>query len=101
MSACGLPYPARPPSLSRLAHIRAVLAVRLWLQAGEAYRDGQGWWRSERSIRAGLPSNAGAAHIADAEVHWPSLDGARFAGQVWAVEVELTPKPAEIGRAHV
>lgn len=94
MSACGLPYPARPPALSRLAHIRAVLAVRLWLQAGEAYQDGQGWWRSERSIRAGLPSNAGAAHIADAEVHWPSLDGARFGGQVWAVEVELTPKPA-------
>ena len=42
MSACGLGYPARPPALSRLAHIRAVLAVRLWLQAGEAYRDGQG-----------------------------------------------------------
>ena len=94
MGACGLGYPTRPPALSRLAHIRAVLAVRLWLQAGEAYRDGQGWWRSERGIRAGLPSNAGAAHIADAEVHWPSLDGARFGGQVWAVEVELTPKPA-------
>jgi hypothetical protein len=42
MSACGLGYPARPPALSRLAHIRAVLAVRLWLQAGEAYRYGQG-----------------------------------------------------------
>jgi hypothetical protein len=94
MSACGLAYPARSPSLSRLAHIRAVLAVRLWLQAGDAYQDGQGWWRSERDIRAALPSNAGAAHIADAEVHWPSIDGARFGGQVWAIEVELTPKPA-------
>ncbi len=29
MSACGLRYPARPPALSRLAHIRAVLAARL------------------------------------------------------------------------
>jgi hypothetical protein len=26
-------------------------------------------------------------------VAWPSLDGARFGGQTWAVEVELTPKP--------
>jgi hypothetical protein len=94
MTACGLGYPARPPSLSRLAHVRAVLAVRLWLEAGQAYRDGQAWWRSERNIRAALPSNAGTAHIADAEVCWPSLDGAAYAGQTWAVEVELTPKPA-------
>jgi hypothetical protein len=34
MSACGLGYPARPPALSRLAHIRAVLAARLWLESG-------------------------------------------------------------------
>jgi hypothetical protein len=59
MSACGLSYPSRPPALSRLAHVRAVLAVRLWLEAGRAYRDGQAWWRSERDIRAALPSNAG------------------------------------------
>jgi hypothetical protein len=94
MQACGLPYPARPPALSRLAHIRAVLAVRLWLEAGPAYASGQAWWRSERNIRQALPSNAGAAHIADAEVRWPSIDAARFAGQTWAIEVELTPKPA-------
>ncbi|MGH3252857.1 MAG: hypothetical protein ACRDOI_42505 [Trebonia sp.] len=76
MSACGLGYPSRPPSLSRLAHVRAVLAVRLWLETGQAYRDEQAWWRSERDIRAALPSNAGATHVADAEVAWPSLDGA-------------------------
>ena len=29
----------------------------------------------------------------DAEIHWPSVDGSRYAGQVWAIEVELTPKP--------
>ena len=81
------------PALSRLAHIRAVLAARLWLEAGQAYRDGQAWWRSERKIRAALPSNAGAAHLADAEICWPSTGG-RYAGQTWAVEVELTPKPA-------
>jgi len=93
MAACGLSYPARPPALSRQAHIRAVLAARLWLEAGQAYADGQAWWRSERKIRAALPSNAGAAHLADAEICWPSVDGSRYAGQTWAVEVELTPKP--------
>ncbi|WP_300604302.1 hypothetical protein [Trebonia sp.] len=58
MAACGLGYLARPPALARLAHIRAVLAVRLWLESGQAYADGRAWWRSERRIRAGLPSNA-------------------------------------------
>jgi hypothetical protein len=94
MSACGLRYPARPPALSRLAHIRAVLAARLWLESGGAYRAGQAWWRSERRLRAALASNAGAAHVADAEIHWPSIGSGPYAGQVWAVEVELTPKPA-------
>ena len=94
MSACGLGYPARPPALSRLAHIRAVLAARLRLESGTAYRDGKAWWRSERRLRAALPSNAGAAHVADAEIHWPSIGTGPYAGQTWAVEVELTPKPA-------
>ena len=26
-------------------------------------------------------------------MHWPSLDGSPYAGQVWAIEAELTPKP--------
>ena len=30
----------------------------------------------------------------DAEIHWPSSEASPYAGQVWAVEVELTPKPA-------
>ena len=29
----------------------------------------------------------------DAEIHWPSLPASPYPGQVWAVEVELTPKP--------
>jgi hypothetical protein len=94
MTATGRKYPARPPSLSRLAHIRAVLAARLWLEDGDAYQAGRAWWHSERRIRAALPANAGAAHIADAEIHWPSIDGSRYAGQVWGIEVELTPKTA-------
>ncbi|WP_300612919.1 hypothetical protein, partial [Trebonia sp.] len=94
MAGCGLAYPARPPALARLAHIRAVLAARLWLESGQAYADGRAWWRSERRIRAALASNADAAHLPDAEIHWPSIDASPYAGQVWAVEAELTPKPA-------
>ena len=95
MTACGHPWPARAPSLSRLAHVRAVLAARLWLQGSPAWQQGGGWWRSERRLRAALPPpRVGVAHVADAEVHWPSASGSPYAGQVWAVEVELTPKPA-------
>ncbi len=86
-------YPATRPALGRLAHIRAVLAARLWLEASEVYQDGQAWWRSERRIRAALGGHVGIAHLPDAEVHWPSLDGSPYAGQVWAIEAELTPKP--------
>ena len=48
MKQTGLGYPATRPALGRLAHIRAVLAVRLWLEAGEVYQDGRAWWRSGR-----------------------------------------------------
>ena len=93
MKATGLTYPATRPALGRLAHIRAVLAVRLWLQASAVYTDGRAWWRSERRIRAALAGRAGTVHVPDAEVHWPSLDSSPYAGQVWAIEAELTPKP--------
>jgi hypothetical protein len=49
-----------------------VLAVRLSLQASDAYRDGRAWWRSERRIRLAVGG---------------------YAGQCWAIEAELTPKP--------
>ncbi|MGA2830993.1 MAG: hypothetical protein ABSF03_33325 [Streptosporangiaceae bacterium] len=93
MTVTGLPYPAARPALSRLAHIRAVLAVRLWLQTGQVYQDGRAWWRSERRIRAAIGGRVGTAHIPDAEVHWPSLDTSPYPGQIWAIEAELTPKP--------
>lgn len=92
MAATGLKYPAAKPPLSRLAHIRAVLAVRLWLQNNPIWHDGRAWWHSERRFRAGRsPGREG--HLPDAEIHWPSLEGSPYAGQVWAIEVELTPKP--------
>jgi hypothetical protein len=95
MAACGHPWPARPPALSRLAHVRAVLAARLWLQSSPGWAGGGAWWRSERRIRAALPPpRVGIPHVADAEVHWPSSPPGPHAGLVWAIEVELTPKPA-------
>ena len=93
MTATGLGYPALRPSLGRLAHIRAVLAARLWLTATPAWTDGHAWWHSERRLRADQPAAGRAGHVPDAEIHWPSIAGSPYAGQVWAVEVELTPKP--------
>jgi hypothetical protein len=93
MAATGLGYPATRPALARLAHHRAVLAARLWLTAAPAWTQGHAWWHSERRLRGAQPVPARAGHLPDAEVHWPSLDGCPYAGQIWAIEVELTPKP--------
>jgi hypothetical protein len=93
MAATGLGFPATRPALARLAHIRAVLAARLWLAAGPAWADGQAWWHSERRLRAAQPAAGRREHVPDAEIHWPSIEGSPYAGQVWAIEVELTPKP--------
>ena len=93
MTATGLGYTGGPPALGRLAHLRAILAARLWMEASPAWHDGRAWWHSERRLRAEQPAVNRAGHIPDAEIHWPSIDGSPYAGQVWAVEVELTPKP--------
>ena len=93
MAATGLGFPAGRPALARLAHIRAVLAARLWLAAGPTWADGHAWWHSERRLRADQPAAGRREHVPDAEIHWPSIDGSPYAGQVWAIEVELTPKP--------
>jgi hypothetical protein len=53
---------------------------------------GPPWWQSERRITRHGPY--GGAHRPDAEVWWPSVDASPHAGQVWAVEVELTAKNA-------
>ena len=95
MTETGLGFPATRPALGRLAHVRAVLAARLWMQASPAWAAGQPWWHSERRLRADRPAAGRREHVADAEIHWPSIPGGRYAGPVWAVEVELTPKPLE------
>jgi hypothetical protein len=93
MAATGLGFPATRPALGRLVHIRAVLAARLWLANGRAWQDGQAWWHSERRLRASRPAAGRDGHVPDAEIHWPSIAASPYAGQVWAIEVELTPKP--------
>ena len=93
MTATGLGFPATRPALGRLAHLRAILAARLWMQANPAWAQGQAWWHSERRLRAEQPAAGRKGHVPDAEIHWPSIDGSPYAGQVWAIEVELTPKP--------
>jgi hypothetical protein len=92
--AAGLAYNPAPPSLARLAHLRAVAAVRLSLEAGPAWADGQAYWRSERRIRRAMASAIPSGHVPDAEVSWPEISGSPYAGEIWAIEAELTPKPA-------
>jgi hypothetical protein len=43
LTATGLRYAPARPALARLAHIRAVLAVRLAMQDGDAYQDSGAW----------------------------------------------------------
>lgn len=93
LAVTGLRYAPTRPALARLAHIRAVLAIRLSLQDSDAYAQGRAWWRSERRIRAAITGRSGATHVPDAEVSWPDLPDSRYAGECWALEAELTPKP--------
>jgi hypothetical protein len=111
--ACGLPYRPTPPALARLAHLRAVTAVRLALESAPGYLAAGGYWRSERRLRARMGSRVPLReHLPDGEVHWPDTDdpgpdnpvpegrardrgrGAAppWAGECWAIEAELTRK---------
>ncbi len=93
LRACGMRYAPAPPALARLAHIRAVTAVRLALQAVPAYRDASAYWRSERRLRARLGGRLGARdHLPDAELHWPDGTAVSWAGECWAIEAERTAK---------
>ena len=92
LAVTGQPFAPARPGAARLAHIRAVLAVRLSLEASPAYQDGQAWWRPERRIRGAIGGRA-AGHVPDAEVSWPDLPASAYAGECWAMEAELTPKP--------
>ena len=93
LAACGLPYRAGAPALPRLAHLRAVTAVRLALEAVPAYAAAGGYWRSERRLRARMGGRVPLReHLPDGEVHWPDGTEPGWAGECWAIEAELTRK---------
>jgi hypothetical protein len=93
LAACGLRYTAAPPALGRLAHIRAVAAVRLALESAPHYAAAGGYWRSERRLRGRMGGRVGLReHMPDGEVHWPDDAPVAWAGECWAIEVELTAK---------
>jgi hypothetical protein len=105
LAACGLHYTVVPPALSRLAHIRAVTAVRLALEGTAGYQQARAYWRGERRLRSGYRLGT-RDHLPDGEVHWPDsalpsensapLDDngtvLPWAGECWAIEAELTRK---------
>lgn len=94
MRQAGHDWEAAPPPLARLAHIRAVLAARNWLEGDAAWKAGQAQWRSERHLRGDRPGVGQPGHVPDAEILWPSVPGSPRPGQAWAIEAELTPKAA-------
>jgi hypothetical protein len=97
LRAVGARYAASAPALPRLAHLRAVTAIRLALDSAGAYRDGGAYWRSERHLRTRQGGRVGGRdHLPDGEVHWPDVPtpgpAPSWAGECWAIEAELTPK---------
>lgn len=94
LEACGLPYAAYRPPLGRLSHVHAVGSVRAALEGWEVYQGAGAYWRGERRLRWRLGSGAGRrGHLPDGEVLWPET-AAHYPGEVWCLEVELTPKTA-------
>jgi len=93
LAICGLTYSSGAPGLSRLAHLRAVTAVRLALTGTPHFAAGRAYWRSERRLRARMAGRIGLReHVPDGEVHWADETGMPWAGECWAIEAELTPK---------
>jgi hypothetical protein len=92
LAACGLPYTAAPPPLSRLAHLRAVTAVRLAFEAAPTFITAGAYWRGERRLRARIGRIGLREHVPDGEVHWPEAPGVPYPGECWAIEAELTAK---------
>lgn len=67
MRQVGHQWEAAPPPLARLAHVRAVLAARIWLEDSDEWRAGQAWWRCERRLRGERPGVGQPGHVADDE----------------------------------
>jgi hypothetical protein len=97
LTACGLPYQPVAPALPRLAHLRAVTAVRMALESTTSYAAAGAHWRSERRLRARAGRRVPVReHLPDGEVQWPDTGPhpatIGWAGECWAIEAELTRK---------
>ena len=89
--ACGLPYRPAPPALARLAHLRAVTAVRIALESAPGYR-GRGSVLAQRAAAAGPDGQPGAAPRA------PARRGGALAGPGWpAVARRVTQRGGRTG----
>jgi len=94
LEACGLNTKLVRPMEKRLRHTHAVTDVRLAVERTSAYRQARGSWRAERFIRdRQYPGQT--VHVPDGEVRWSADTGAPWAGETWAVEVELTRKTVQ------
>jgi hypothetical protein len=95
LDACGVQARMVKPKGMGLRHAHAVTDVRLAVERTSAWRQGGAWWRAERRILAGIGFPNRPEHIPDGEVHWPADGGSPWAGQAWAVEVEISRKAVE------
>jgi hypothetical protein len=95
LDAFGLKSKQVKPGKSWLRHTHALTDVRLAIERTAGYRDGGASWRSERRVRSQLGSPSREEHVPDAEVHWPAGGASAWAGEIWAVEVELSSKTIE------
>lgn len=92
---CGLRTRMVKPATKVLRHTHAVTHVRLAVERTSSWSAGSATWRAERSILAEIGFHTRAEHTPDGEVHWPAGTESPWAGEIWAVEVEVTPKSIE------
>jgi hypothetical protein len=95
LDACGLGARVVKPKAVLLRHTHAVTDVRLAVERTSTWQQGGASWRSERRILGGLGFPDRPEHIPDGEVHWPADVGSPWAGETWAVEVEVSRKYVE------
>lgn len=89
LEACSLRYKAKKPASRQ--HTRALAETRIAFEKAPLYIQGKASWRCERDIRSILGGGRGE-HRPDAVVTWPAGTDVAWAGETWAIEMELSPK---------
>jgi hypothetical protein len=91
LRARGLPTKLVRPQVHGLRHTHAVTDVRLAVERATAWRDSGARWRAERSMRIEVGYSP-TEHVPDGEAHYPGDVPSPWAGEIWAVEVEISAK---------